>query len=119
MGNQGFIEIPRAFQSTRVVGRSSGGHYLLQNGRYIDAIESASRFHSAGEITAKSGMMFNLMTVSCQTFSLGHILIDYVFGAAIPIAHGDHNDGDEDSCDDVRRAAKSGDYCVAKTAPPM
>ena len=64
-------------------------------------------------------MMFNLMTVSCQTFSLGHILIDYVFGAAIPIAHGDHNDGDEDSCDDVRRAAKSGDYCVAKTTSPI
>ena len=61
-------------------------------------------------------MMFNLMAVSCQTFSLGHILIDYVFGAAIAIAHG-NGDG-KDGRNGVRRATNSGGYCATKTIPP-
>ena len=71
-----------------MVGRSSGGHYLLQNGCSVGAIESASKFDSGGEITAKIRTAFNLIDVSCQTFSLVHKLIDYAFDAAIPIAHG-------------------------------
>ena len=63
-------------------------------------------------------MVFNLMAVSCQTFSLGHILIDYVFGATIAIAHGDRDGSNEDNRDSVRRASKSGGYCIAKTTPP-
>ena len=78
----------------------------------MPSIESASRFDSAGKIATKTRMTFSLMAVSCQTFSLGHILIDYVFSAT-------SHDGDMDGRDGLRRAAKSGDYCVAKTAPPM
>ena len=63
-------------------------------------------------------MVFNLMAVSCVTFSLGPILIDYAVGGAIAIAHGDRDGGDEDGRDGVRRAAKSGGYCVAKTTHP-
>ena len=62
-------------------------------------------------------MTFNLMAVSCRTVSLGHVLIDYAFGAAILIAHGDPDGGDEDGRDGVRSAAKSGGYCAAKTTP--
>ena len=38
----------------------------------------------------------------------------YDFGAAIRIAYGDPNDGDEDGRDGVRSAVKYG-YCAAKT----
>ena len=41
----------------------------------------------------------------------------YVFGAAIRIAYGDPDGGDDDSRDGVRSAAKSGGYCAAKTTP--
>ena len=51
--------------------------------------------------------------MSCRTFSLGHVLIDYVFGATIIIARGDGNGGDENGRDSVPRAAKS----QAATAP--
>ena len=61
--------------------------------------------------------MFNLMAVSFRIFSLGHILIDYVFGATITITitHGDGDGGDKDGRDSVRRVAKSGGYRSAKT----
>ena len=65
-------------------------------------------------------MAFTLMAVSCRTFSLlGHILINHVFGVITVIAHGDGIGGDEDGCDGVRYVAKSGDYCAAKTTPPI
>ena len=37
------------------------------------------------------------MAVSCQTFSLGHVLMGYAFGAAIRNAYGDRDGGNEDS----------------------
>ena len=58
------------------------------------------------------------MAVSCQTFSLGHVLMGYAFGAAIRIAYGDLDGGDEDGRGGVRSAVKSGGYCAAKTTPP-
>ena len=64
-------------------------------------------------------MAFNLMAVSCHTFSFDHIIIDHVFDSAIAIAHGDCDGGDEDSRDGVRRAAKSRSYCATKTTPPI
>ena len=36
------------------------------------------------------------MAVNCRTFSLGHVLMGYAFGAAIRIACGDLDGGDED-----------------------
>ena len=64
-------------------------------------------------------MTFNLTDVTCQTFSFGRILIDYVFGAAINITHGNHDGGDEDGRYGyvVRRADKLGGYCAAKVTP--
>ena len=59
------------------------------------------------------------MAVSCRTFSLGHILIDCVSGTAIAIARGDRDGGNEDDRDGMRRAAKSGGYCAAKSTPPI
>ena len=58
------------------------------------------------------------MALSCRTFSLVHLLIDYAFGAAIRIAYGDPDGGDEDGRDGVRSAVKSGGCCAAKTTPP-
>ena len=58
------------------------------------------------------------MAASCRTFSLGHLLIIYAFGAAIRIVYGNLGDDDEDSCDGMRSAIKSGGYCAAKTTPP-
>ena len=55
------------------------------------------------------------MALSCRTFSLVHLLIDHAFGAAIRIAYGDRDGGDEDGRDGVRSAVKSGGYCAAKT----
>ena len=50
------------------------------------------------------------MAVSCRTLSLGHILINCVFGVAIAIAHGDSdsNGSGEEGRDGLRRAATSG-----------
>ena len=42
----------------------------------------------------------------------------YSFGAAICIAYGDLDGGDEDSRDGMRSAVKSGGGCAAKTTPP-
>ena len=80
--------------------------------------ESASRFACAAEIAAQARMMFNLMAVSCQTFILGQILINYAFGATVAITHGNDGGGDEDRRG-VHHAAKSGGYCAAKIAPPI
>ena len=57
------------------------------------------------------------MALSCRIFSLVHLLVDYAFGAAIHIAHGDPDGDDEDSRDDTRSAVKSGGCCAAKTIP--
>ena len=62
----------------------------------LGAIKSASRFNSAGEFVAKTRTAFNPIAVGCQIFSLGHKLIDYVFGAAIFIAHCDRDGGNEE-----------------------
>ena len=47
------------------------------------------------------------MALSCQAFSLVHLLIDYAFGAAIRIAYGDRDGGNEDGHDEVCSAVKS------------
>ena len=55
--------------------------------------------------------MFNLAALSCRTFSLGRILIEYVFGAAIDIAYGDSDGGNEDGRDGARSAAEHQATC--------
>ena len=45
------------------------------------------------------------MALSRLTFSLLNILIDYAFGAAIRIAYGDRDGGDEDGRDGGCRVA--------------
>ena len=45
------------------------------------------------------------MAVSCRTLSLGHLLMTYSFGAAIHIAYGNPDDGNEDGHGGVRRVA--------------
>ena len=45
------------------------------------------------------------MALSCRTFSLGNVLIDYAFGAAIRTTYSDLNDGDEVDQDGMRRVA--------------
>ena len=97
----GLIERPQAIQSTEPIVWSSGGHYRLWNGHSIGAIKSASRFDCSAKIAAKTRMAFNITAVSCWTLSLGHILIDYVFGAAIAIAHGDVDGDDKDDSEGV------------------
>ena len=60
------------------------------------------------------------MAVSCQTFSLGHILIGYVFCVAIAIAHDDHDGGNEDGHNSVCCTVKSPDgYCTTKQQLPL
>ena len=54
------------------------------------------------------------MDVSCRTFSLGSVLMDYAFGAAIRIAYGNRDGADEDGRDNARSAVKSGGCCAAK-----
>ena len=46
-----------------------------------------------------------IIAVSYRTLSLGHLLMGYVFGAAIRIAYDDRDGGDEDGRDGVRRVA--------------
>ena len=58
------------------------------------------------------------MALSYRTFILVHLLVDYAFGAAIRIAYGDRDSGDEDDRDGARSAVKSGGDCAAKTTPP-
>ena len=59
------------------------------------------------------------MAVSCRNFSYGHLLMGDAFGAAIRIAYGDPDGGDEDGRDGARSAVKSGGYCAAKTTPSL
>ena len=49
-------------------------------------------------------MSINPVALSCRTFSLGHVLINYAICAAIRIACSNLDD-DEDDQDGVRRAA--------------
>ena len=84
----------------------------------VNTFESASRFECADESSAQATISIDIVTLSCRSFSLVYLLPDCAFGAAIRIAYGDHDDGDEDGRDDVRSAVKSGCCCAAKTAPP-
>ena len=45
------------------------------------------------------------MTLSCRTFSLGRVLIDYAFGAAMRIAYSNLDGGNDDDQDGVRLVA--------------
>ena len=49
--------------------------YKMVYGRSVGTIESESRSDCAAEIAAQARMVFNLMNVSCRTFSSGHILM--------------------------------------------
>ena len=73
---------------------------LVQSNLHPDSIAPPRVQHKLSRMT------FNVTAVSCRTFSLGHILIDYVFGAATEIVHGNPDSGDEDGCDSARRPAK-------------
>ena len=57
------------------------------------------------------------MALSCRTFSLLNILVDYAFVTAIRITYGERGGGDEDGRDGARSAVKSGGCCAAKTTP--
>ena len=57
------------------------------------------------------------MALSYRTFSLVYLLVDYAFGAAIRIAYGNRDGGDEDGRDGACSAVKSGGCCAAKTIP--
>ena len=46
------------------------------------------------------------MALSYRIFSLVHLLVDYVFGAAIRIAYGDRDGGDEDDRHGSRSAVR-------------
>ena len=69
--------------------------------------------------------MTNPTALSGQTFSLGHLLIDYIPGGAITIIHGDQEAVAANDRDGVRHAAELGGYCAAKSPlgieplPPM
>ena len=55
--------------------------------------------------------------LSHRTFSLAYLLVDYVFSAAIRIAYGDRDGGDQDDRDSARSVVRSGGCCAAKTTP--
>ena len=59
----------------------------------------------------------NIVALSCRTFSLAYILVDYAFWSDICIAYGDRDGGDEDGRDGARSAVRSGGCCAAKTTP--
>ena len=59
----------------------------------------------------------DIVALSCRIFSLVHLLIYYAFGAAICIAYGDPDGGDEDGHDGACSAVKSGGCCAAKIIP--
>ena len=85
---------------------------------HVSTFESASRFEGADESEAQATISTNMVALSYRIFSLGHVLVDYAFGAAIRIAYGDRDGGDEDGRDGARSAVRSGGCCAAKTAPP-
>ena len=53
----------------------------------------------------KAIVSIDLVPLSYRTISLGRILIDYAFGAAIAIVHGHREGHRRDASDGVRRAA--------------
>ena len=59
-----------------------------------------------------------IVALSCQTFSLIHLHIDYAFGAVIRTAYGNLDGVDEDNRGGARIAVKLGGCCAAKTTPP-
>ena len=71
----------------------------------VSAFESAPRFKGADKSSAQTTISINLVALSCRIFSLGHVLVDYAFGAAIRIAYGDRDGGDEDGRDGACRVA--------------
>ena len=83
----------------------------------VSTFEFVSRFEGADESSAQATISIDIVALSCRTFSLVYLLIDYAFGAAIRIAYGDRVAGDEDGRDCVRSAVKSGGSCAAKTTP--
>ena len=115
----GSIKIQQSPPLIRMVVRKLGSQLRRLHGRPGGVIKSASRFDCAAEIAVQTRMTFNLTAVSCETFSLYHVLIDYVLGAVIDMAHGDSNGGGVDSRDGVHSAAKSGSYYAAETAPSL
>ena len=84
----------------------------------VSTFESASRFEGANESSAQTTILIDIVALSCRTFSFVHMLVDYAFGAAILIAYGDCDGGDEDGRDGARSAVKSGGCCAAKITPP-
>ena len=74
-----------------MVGRKWGDQQYCQNGRPAGAIESASRFDGASEISAKAIGPIDMIALTCQSISLDHILIDPSLGAATAIVHGNHD----------------------------
>ena len=50
----------------------------------------------------KPPYLTNVVALSYGTFSLAYLLVEYAFGAAICIAYGDRNGGDEDGRDGAR-----------------
>ena len=84
----------------------------------VSTFESASRFEGTDESSAQATISINIVALSCRTFSLVRLLIDYAFGVAICIAYGDPNGGNVSGCDGARSAVKSGGCCAAKTTPP-
>ena len=59
-----------------------------------------------------------MVALSYRIFSLGHVLVDYAFGAAIRIAYGDGDGSNKDGRNSARSAVKLGGCCAAKTNPP-
>ena len=84
----------------------------------VSIFESASRFEGADKVSAQATSSTNVVALSYRTFSLAYLLVDYAAGAAILIAYGDRDGGDEDGRDGARSAVRSGGCCAAKTTPP-
>ena len=55
------------------------------------------------------------MALSCRTFSVVHLLIEYAFSAAIRIAYSDPDGGNKNGRNGARSAVKSGGCCAVKT----
>ena len=71
----------------------------------------------AGPNQKRATISINPIAVSGRTFSLGHVLMGYAFGAANRIAYGDRHGGDKDGRKGVRSAVRPGGCCAAKTTP--
>ena len=59
----------------------------------VSALKSAFVFEGADESSVQATISINLVALSCQTFSLVHLLIDHAFGVVIRIVYGDHDGG--------------------------